>query len=81
MSQNSLVATDEAINREGARVTPGTTAGVAETGGAPMTCPRCGAPMTLMQQIEFPQGPAKLVFECAHGHVRIAESPDPPPAG
>lgn len=44
-----------------------------------MTCPRCGGDMTLKQQIDFPQGPAKLVFECGLGHVTIAEPPDPPP--
>lgn len=44
-----------------------------------MTCTRCGHPMTLTQQIDFPQGPSKLVFECEHGHVRIAETEDLPP--
>lgn len=44
-----------------------------------MTCPRCGSPMTLLRQIDFPQGPAKLVFECSLGHIQIAEPADPPP--
>lgn len=44
-----------------------------------MTCQRCGNPMTLKQQIDFPQGPPKLVYECMLGHVRIADAPEPPP--
>lgn len=45
-----------------------------------MTCPRCGAPMTLQQRIDFRNGPAKLVYECNRGHVAIAEAPEPPPS-
>lgn len=43
-----------------------------------MTCPRCEGDMALMQQIDFPHGPAKLVFECARGHVCIADAPEQP---
>lgn len=44
-----------------------------------MTCPRCGGDMALKKQIDFPQGPAKLVYECSHGHVAIADAPEAPP--
>jgi len=43
-----------------------------------MTCPRCGTDLTLTQRIDFPHGPAKLVFECAHGHVCLADAPEQP---
>lgn len=45
-----------------------------------MTCPRCGEAMSLKQQIDFPQGPAKLVFECLFGHIAITEAPEDPPS-
>lgn len=45
-----------------------------------MPCPRCGADLDLKQRIDFPHGPAKLVFECALGHVSIADAPEQPPS-
>lgn len=43
-----------------------------------MTCPRCGDDLDLKQRIDFPHGPAKLVFECSHGHVTLADASEAP---
>lgn len=43
-----------------------------------MTCPKCGAEMTLARTIEFEQGPAKGIWECEKNanHVLIQQVGD-----
>lgn len=45
-----------------------------------MVCDKCGAPVVFKERLDFPSGPAKLVYECtgpAH-HVTIMDAESAP---
>ncbi|MNK58897.1 hypothetical protein D3C87_779960 [compost metagenome] len=44
-------------------------------------CSKCGAPMVLKERLEYPLGPAKLIYECTANpnHVSVVDAEPPHP--